>query len=365
MDCDLVETSAHGGARPEHALWQGKVYHIGGAVTLDGVQYRDFVSATGYGSGPGLCGWNCRHNFYPYYPGLSRRVYGDDELAKLNARKIEYNGKKYTQYEIDQMQRAGERKVRKLKRQFLSEDAAGLPSGSTAVKLKQAREKLAEFCKQTGNRLDSSRIGVGGFGRSAASSASWAARRADELILNPENDIMKSMKNVDISIDKFTPCLENAKTGELVSTSFSRASSQDLQNLKGWKFNWRAKDLSKCEIYKLTVSGNDSIQGLVAITDFSRDAAVYVNLAESSPNNLGASKQYNGVGGHLFAIAAERSVQLGHGGFIFLDAKNMQLVQHYSKALGAILIGRPHPYRMIIDETAAQRLLKLYNFEEV
>lgn len=30
MDCDLVEVTAHMGARPSHALWQGKVYSISG-----------------------------------------------------------------------------------------------------------------------------------------------------------------------------------------------------------------------------------------------------------------------------------------------------------------------------------------------
>lgn len=37
VGCEFVEVTAHGGARPEHAVWQGKVYHIGGAVELDGV----------------------------------------------------------------------------------------------------------------------------------------------------------------------------------------------------------------------------------------------------------------------------------------------------------------------------------------
>ena len=116
MGCEFVEVSAHAGARPEHALWQGKVYHIGGAVELDGVWYEDFETATGYGTGPGLCGWNCRHNFYPFFPGVSKRLYDDAALAKLADKTVEYGGKMYTEYEITQMQRALERRVRKFKR---------------------------------------------------------------------------------------------------------------------------------------------------------------------------------------------------------------------------------------------------------
>ena len=67
MDCEFVEVTAHEGARPTHAVWQGRVYHRGGAVVQDGERYEDFETATGYGTGPGLCGWNCRHNFYPFY----------------------------------------------------------------------------------------------------------------------------------------------------------------------------------------------------------------------------------------------------------------------------------------------------------
>ena len=77
------------------------------------------------------------------------------------------------------------------------------------------------------------------------------------------------------------------------------------------KFNWASKQLNNCEIYKLTVKNDKQIQGLVAIQDFPKDRAIYVNIAESAPHNMGKSKQYNGVGGHLFAVAAKRSMELG------------------------------------------------------
>lgn len=52
MDCEFVEVTAHEGARPTHAVWQGRVYHRGGAVVQDGERYEDFEAATGYGTGP-------------------------------------------------------------------------------------------------------------------------------------------------------------------------------------------------------------------------------------------------------------------------------------------------------------------------
>lgn len=166
-----------------------------------------------------------------------------------------------------------------------------------------------------------------------------------------------------LEIDKFTPCLEDAKTGEILETSYSIADKSELSKLKGWNFDWTHKDLSNADIYKLTLKGDETIQGLVAITKFERDRAVYVNIAESAPSNLGKKKMYNGVGGHLFAIAAQVSVDSGYGGFVFMDAKNIELVEHYQNALGATLLGRPHPYRMFIDEEAAQKLLSIYTLK--
>lgn len=180
MGCEFVEVTAHAGARPEHALWQGKVYHRGGAVTYQGVRYGDFEAATGYGTGPGLCGWNCRHNFYPFFPGLSAPNYSQEQLETFSAKEVSYGGKQYTRYEISQMQRALERQVRNLKRRYLAEDAAGVDSTAAAVKLRAARKDLKDFVQATGGRNDSARTSVSGFGHSQASKATAVARKEIE-----------------------------------------------------------------------------------------------------------------------------------------------------------------------------------------
>lgn len=183
MGCEFVEVTAHSGARPAHAAWQGKVYHRGKSVTYQGERYPCFETATGYGTGGGLCGWNCRHNFYPFFPGLSDRAYTDQELQKLNARDYEYQGKLYTKYELSQIQRGLERKIRAAKKQYLAEDAAGLDASSSALKLRKARQQLTQFIRDTGRQPDSSRISVPGFGHSAASRASWSVRKKTQEAL--------------------------------------------------------------------------------------------------------------------------------------------------------------------------------------
>ena len=173
MGCEFVETTAHGGARPSHAEWQGRRFHRGGAVDYKGRHYPDFEAATGYGTGAGLCGWNCRHTFFAVFPELGDPPqWTQEQLRELNARNIEWNGKKYTAYEISQMQRARERNVRRWKKRYLAEDAAGLDTTDSAVRLKAARQSLAEFAQATGGRVDSARVSVPKFGRSEASRAS-------------------------------------------------------------------------------------------------------------------------------------------------------------------------------------------------
>lgn len=177
MGCEFVETSAHGGARPSHAEWQGRRFHRGGAVDYLGKHYPDFEQATGYGTGAGLCGWNCRHTFFAVFPELGDPpTWTEESLQELNARNIEYNGKLYTQYEVNQMQRARERNVRKWKKRYLAESAAGSDTTDSAVRLKAARQSLSEFAKATGGRVDSARVSVPKFGRSEASRANWAAK---------------------------------------------------------------------------------------------------------------------------------------------------------------------------------------------
>lgn len=201
MGCEFVETTAHGGARPSHAAWQGRRFHRGGAVDYKGKHYPDFEAATGYGTGAGLCGWNCRHTFFAVFPELGDPPqWTQEQLRELNARNIEYNGKKYTAYEISQMQRARERNVRRWKKRYLAEDAAGLDPTDAAVRLKAARQSLAEFAQATGGRVDSARTSVPKFGRSEASRANWAAKKNSSvyssLNMEPKPVTMQSIANV-------------------------------------------------------------------------------------------------------------------------------------------------------------------------
>ena len=120
--------------------------------------------------------------------------------------------------------------------------------------------------------------------------------------------------------------------------------------------------MNHSNIYKLQLKDDDMIQGLVSAEVIR--GAVYVRLVESAPHNLGKSKKYDGVGGHLFAIAVKLSYSMGFGGYVFFDTKNEELVKHYSEKLGANrVLTRIHEYRMEIDEYNAVKLLENYTLE--
>lgn len=106
----LVEVSSHGGARPSHARWQGRVYSLNGDVTIDGVRYRDFYAETGYGKVEGLGGANCRHSFGPWLPGTPRK-YGPEPSHPSGLDNDEI-------YKLAQGQRRRERDIRQTKREL-------------------------------------------------------------------------------------------------------------------------------------------------------------------------------------------------------------------------------------------------------
>lgn len=156
MGADLVEVSAHAGARPSHAQWQGGIYSRSGKSR----KYPDFVKATGYGTGAGLGGWNCSHSFRPWFEGMSR-TYDKALLKEYQAKDYEYNGVRMTEYEALQEQRKIERNIRRWKREQNALQAAGLDSGEASARITEWNRRQRDFLEQTGLKADGMRAAVG------------------------------------------------------------------------------------------------------------------------------------------------------------------------------------------------------------
>lgn len=151
MGSDLVAVSAHQGARNKgvgpmnHESWQGQIYSRSGTHP----KYKPFIEITGYGTGEGLGGYNCRHSWFPYFEGMER-AYSRKELQQINSKTVTYQGKKITQYEASQIQREIERKIRYWKRQSSALDAAGLENATESAKIREWQARAREFVNQTG-----------------------------------------------------------------------------------------------------------------------------------------------------------------------------------------------------------------------
>lgn len=184
LDCDLMEITAHAGARPSHASWQGQI------VSLSGRKGYLSLSDIGYGTGDGFKGWNCRHDWYPYFEGSSR-MYSAKDIKELDVKNIEFpDGSMHTLYEAEQQQRAFERKIRQTKRTLNACDEAinnlsdkellqklDNEFSKYSIKLKRQESELNNFCDKTGLLKDNARSQAYGFSRSTAQKAVSSAKK--------------------------------------------------------------------------------------------------------------------------------------------------------------------------------------------
>ena len=178
---------------------------------------------------------------------------------------------------------------------------------------------------------------------------------------------------IPFTIDEITPCLIDTQTGDVVETEVIRIKRKSFLskfNAKtGWYVNW-SKFPATVEIYALVLKGTVDIQGLVAIEPHHDAGAIHIHWACTAPHNNiweNGSKKYSGVGGHLFAIAGNKSVEYGFDGFVFAEAMDAEILAHYQTQFHAELFpfGQPpHPYRFIIDEINMKRILEEYCYED-
>lgn len=356
---ELVVTSAHYGARPSHAEWQGRPCAIHGPAEVGGEFYPGLAELTGYGTVGGLKGANCRHMISPYFPGITAlpaREWPEHE-ARFGMSSGEY-------YEATQRQRELERRVRKTKREIAAMEAQGVGLESPAyvqkrLMLGRQQKALREHCEKNGLVRQYAREKAYGVkSQPRALTGKWASARAAE-----------TRGRVSIEIDRFVPCLLDTKTGELVDTSVcrieTRAALKGFNARTGWDINWQ-KMPKDVEVYGLTLKGDSEIQGLIGIRADKDARGVYLHYLKAAPRNdkrFSGKQDYEGVGGHLLAVAAEISTAEGFGGFLYGFAENERLERHYIESYGAQHVGMLHPYHFIVDERAAEAILKEYNYE--
>ncbi len=193
LEADGWEISAHVGARPSHAIYQGRQYPK--------KDYERIVK-------PLIDDYNCRHSAFPIIMGVSEPIYTEQELADME-KPVTYKGKEYTPYEAQQQMRKMERAMRKQKDRCIVADAAGNKDNFTAASIKLRRQKdiYEDFCKQTGNYTNYERTLVQGYNRHL-SGKTGAVTRKQRAAANAQitlGGLTKGRKSGTISPTTFTP----------------------------------------------------------------------------------------------------------------------------------------------------------------
>ena len=174
LETDYYEISAHIGARDvdgpngweNHKAWQGKVYSV---RSFD--KYPSIYEVCGLGDVTGLNGANCRHKRFPFIEGVSERTWTDEQLAHIDdGHSCTFEGREYTAYQATQKQRMVERTIRKLKREKVAFEKAGLEEDAidTSIRIRSLDAKYKAFSKAANLPQQRERMKVLEYGRKEA-----------------------------------------------------------------------------------------------------------------------------------------------------------------------------------------------------
>lgn len=177
------EVEWHAGARPTHAVWQGRIY-----------SKEELTTVCGLGSVTGLLGANCYHMYYPFVPGISVRNWTDEWLEEQNRKEntpITFNGKEYTLYEAKQRQRQMETCMRAQREKVDLLKKGGADPDDTMIARAKYQGQLNEysrFCKKMGLTEERERIYYDMRGRIATNTKKQNRKYTTDMIRNADRD---------------------------------------------------------------------------------------------------------------------------------------------------------------------------------
>ncbi len=173
------------------------------------------------------------------------------------------------------------------------------------------------------------------------------------------------------TIDELTPCLKLVETGELYETECIKLVRKSVLSKfnrnTGWYVNW-SKFPAGVEVYALVLKGTYDVQGLIAVENDGIAQALHIAWACVSPDNNiweHGKKKFSGVGGHLFAIATDLSLERGYEGFLVGEAMDRDLMGYYMDHYGAYEIPslEGNPYRIAFPPEETLKLKEVYTYD--
>ena len=184
LGIEYFEVEWHAGARPTHAVWQGRVW-----------SKEQLYSVCGLGTVTGLLGVNCYHTYHLFFPGLSERNWTDDWLEEQNRKENEpreFLGKEYTLYEAKQRQRQMETAMRAQREKVKLLQAGGADQDEVILHKAKYQGQLNEysrFCRKMSLTEERERIYLDMMGKIATNNKSQNSIFHPEMIKNATKDI--------------------------------------------------------------------------------------------------------------------------------------------------------------------------------
>lgn len=191
------------------------------------------------------------------------------------------------------------------------------------------------------------------------------------LLHSLDQEYREGRKMLYVEIDCLVPCLVENGTGNIIKTSVLQIKNKQrlskYNSKTGWYANW-SDLLDENEVYAIITDKSDDFEGLVALRSDSNMQAVFVSWMVAAPHNNPQSlsdngKVYEGVGGHLFAIASKKSLDFGYGGAITGFAANKKLMDHYCNVFHSEPICMLHPYQIFIPEEEGKKIQEVYTYD--
>ena len=183
LGTEYYEVAWHAGARPTHAVWQGK-----------GWSKKQLITVCGLGTVTGLEGVNCYHERYPFIPGISERNWTDEWLEEQNRKENtpkEFNGKEYTLYEAKQRQRQMETAMRAQRGKVqLLKDGDADPDDVMLARAKYQGQlnEYSRFSRKMGLKEERERIYYDMRGHIATNTKRQNAKYTPDMIRNATKD---------------------------------------------------------------------------------------------------------------------------------------------------------------------------------
>lgn len=227
LNTSFFEVTWHAASRPSHAEWQGKVY-----------SKEELRSVCGLGEGGGLLGWNCRHTYYPFIPGISERQYTDEWLEQKNAeeaQETEFRGRSYNAYDATQKQRQLETTLRAYRERVQLMRQGGVDQESitlTQCKYQAVLDEYHEFSRKMKLPEQTERIYTGRTtGRIAPSKQTYAKWQAEQI--NKAKERAESRKDMDTENTQRYKPITRGEAGEFTYSNAVNVSARRVSTYEG------------------------------------------------------------------------------------------------------------------------------------